>query len=475
MQRLSGLDAFFLYSETPNVHMHVGSIALFDPSTVEGGYSYERMRDTIAARLHEIPAFRQRLVTVPFNVHHPLWLNDPDFDLDYHLRRAALPQPGGLRQLADFAADVLSRPLDRSRPLWEMWLIEGVEGGDVAALSKIHHAAVDGISGREIATTLLDMEPQTEVTPPEEPFEPEHVPSDLSVLARAVAERALQPRQLVETAYRTARAAARLGAREFQRRSDGEERDGGPPPVPFTAPRTPFNASITPHRRIELLPLPLDDVKQVKGALGVTFNDVVLAVCGGAVRRYLAERGELPDDPMVAWVPISVREDGDGHGNAVSAMLTSLATDIDDPVDRLHRTASSARSGKRQHVTIGATTLTDWTEFAAPALFSRAARLYSSTGMAEHHQPLYNVVVSNIPGPPRELFFAGARLDGFYAMGPVIDGGALNITAMSYRDEIFFAFVACREAVPDLAQLAGHLEQSLAELLEAAQAEETSG
>ncbi|MDP9023568.1 MAG: wax ester/triacylglycerol synthase family O-acyltransferase [Actinomycetota bacterium] len=470
MERLSGLDAAFLYGETPSVHMHVASAMLFDPSTADVDYSLQRVRDTVQAHLHEIPTFRQRLVFVPFNVHHPVWVNDPGFDLEYHIRSATLPGAGGLDELADFTADVISRPLDRDRPLWEMWYVDGLEDGHIAVVTKIHHAAIDGVSGREIATTLLDTDPDPEISASQETFEPEPIPSDLHLLARAAADRASLPVELAETAYRTVRGALKLGALEFQaRRDDSDQPNGDRPPAPFTAPRTRFNASITPHRRVEFVSCELDDIKQVKRAFDVSFNDVVLAVCAGALRRYLAQHGELPGEDLVTWVPIAVRAGGgDAQRNAVSAMITSLATATADPAERLRRVSRSAQIAKRQHLAIGATTLTDWAEFAAPAMFARAARLYSATGMAERHRPLYNVVISNVPGPRRSLYFAGAELLSYYPMGPIIDGGALNISVVSYRDGLFFGLVTCRETVPDVSRLGEYLADSLAELVEAA-------
>lgn len=481
MQRLSGLDASFLYLETPSVHMQVALTNVLDPATLDEPYSFRLVRDAIAARLHLVPAFRRRLVEVPFGLHHPVWIDDPDFDLDYHVRRAALPEPGSIEQLAQFSADVISRPLDRRRPLWELWVVEGLEDGHVAVVAKTHHAAVDGVTGAELTGILLDTEPEAEVEPPDEPFQSEPVPGDTEMLARAGIELAAQPLRLARVSARTGSALARLGWRSLRRRvapaqpNEGEVTDDrvprkDPPPAPFSAPHAFFNTSITPRRRVAFTSVPLEDLKAIKDAFEVKLNDVVLAVCAGALRAWMLARDELPTDPLVAMVPISVRDEpaGGQGGNRVSAMLTSLATDAADPAERLHRISGGTESGKRQHDAIGATTLTDWTEFAAPAVFSRAARLYSSTRMADRHRPLFNLVISNVPGPQVPLYMRGARSLALYPMGPVIDGGALNITVMSYLGHLYVGLVGCRETVPDLWELAGDIDDEVTTLRKAA-------
>src|SRR5437588_2689312 len=311
--------------------MHVASTAVFDPSTVPGGYSYEKVVELVESRLPLLPPFRRRLVQVPFQLHHPLWIEDPDFDIDYHVRRAALPAPGGAAELAEFAADVFSRPLDRSRPLWEMWVLEGLENGHIATITKTHHAAIDGVSGAELTVNLLDLQPEPAETPaPETPWEPDRIPSDFELVAYALNSLARQPFKAAKAVRRTALAAVNIRRRN-------RLPDTVPPPAPFSAPHTPFNVSIDGRRRFAFTEIPLDEVKMVKNALGGTVNDVVLALCAGALRNYLRGHGALPEKGLVAMVPISVRsEDQKGAmGNRVSSMLTGLATDLDDPVERL--------------------------------------------------------------------------------------------------------------------------------------------
>jgi diacylglycerol O-acyltransferase / wax synthase len=465
MQRLTGMDATFLYLESPSNQMHVASVAVFDPSTVEGGYSFDKVRDMVAERLHKLPPFRRRLRTVPFGLHHPIWIEDPDFDLDYHVRRRGLPSPGGVAELAEFASDVLGRPLNRDRPLWEMWVVEGLEHGYIATITKVHHAAIDGVSGAELMVHLLDLEPEPEpVAPPEEEWRPDRVPTDVELLGYAAASIARQPLRAIRLARRTAELVVNTRRRN---RARGEI---PAPPGFFSAPSTSFNGAITPHRLIAFEDVPLDDVKRVKNAFGVTINDVVLAMCAGALRKYLEDRGELPDEPLVAMCPISVRtEDQKGTlGNQVSGMTVSLASNVADPVERLLAIHESTKDAKEQHHAVGAASLTDWTEFAAPAVAASAARLYSRMRLADRHRPAFNVAISNVPGPPFPLYSAGARLVTFYPIGPIVDGGGLNITVMSYMGSMGFGLNACRELMPDVWDVARGLRDALDELLKAA-------
>jgi diacylglycerol O-acyltransferase / wax synthase len=465
MQRLTGLDATFLYLETPNIHMHVASTAVFDPSTVPGGYSFDKVRDLVEDRLPLLPPFRRRLVEVPFQLHHPIWIEDPDFDLDYHVRRAALPAPGGHRELAEFAGEIMARPLDRRRPLWEMYVVEGLENGMIACITKTHHAAIDGVSGAELTVNLLDLQPEPTQVPAElhAQWKPDREPTQVEMLAFAVNSLARQPLKAVKAARKTVEGL--WGLRTRNRRPEVN-----PPPAPFSAPRTSFNTSITPHRRFAYTQVTLDDVKMVKNALGGTVNDVVLALCSGALRQYMADNAEKPDKSLIAMVPVSVRtEDQKGAmGNRVSSMLVSLATDVDDPVERLRVISEGTKHAKDQEKAIGAEFLTDWVEFAAPAVAARAARLYSSMRMADRHNPFFNVTISNVPGPNFPLYSAGSRMIAMYPMGPIADGGGLNMTVMSYMGSMFFGLVACRETVPEVWNIAHYLNDSLEELKKAA-------
>jgi diacylglycerol O-acyltransferase len=464
VQRLTGLDASFLYLETPSSHMHVAGLMILDPASVEGGVSLETVKEVYSQRLHLAPPFRRRLVEVPFGLHHPLWIEDPDFDIDYHIRSTALPSPGTPEQLSTLVGRLSALPLDRTRPLWEVWVIEGLEDGNVAVLSKVHHAAIDGASGNELTVALLDLTPEIAQHEPETEWVADRVPSEVELLGYAASSLARQPVRVARAMTKTAGAAMAI------RRRNREEPNLAPPPSPFSAPRTSFNTAITPRRSFAYTSASLPAVKAVKAATGSTVNDVVLALCAGALRRYLDDHGEETDGPLVAMVPVSTRSDDakDAMGNQVTSMFASLATDVDNPIERLKVIHECMAEVKVQQKAIGADTLGDWAEFAAPALAGRAARLYSRTKMADRHRPLFNVTISNVPGPPFPLYSIGARMVANYPVGPIMDGGGLNMTVMSYLDNLDFGLQACPDVLPDVWSLAEGLQLALDELIEAA-------
>lgn len=461
MERLTGLDASFLYFETPEQHMHVLATIVFDPSTMPGGYGFEKIKEMVRSRLHLVPPLRRRLVTVPFNLDHPAWVEDTEFDLDYHVRRIGCPAPGTEVELAEIAADIGGRKLDRSRPLWEMWVVEGLANGHVAVVAKMHHSTIDGVSGANMMVSFFDLTADPAPLPPGE-WRAERRPSDLELTGRALLSRVTRPLEAVRIIPKTVRAVTSFAMTRRRRGQAGM-------PTPFRAPRTSFNHQITPHRRVAYTQTSLDDVKAVKRAFGTTVNDVVLAVTAGALRRYLDRRGEQFDRSLMAVVPISVHADEKMEGsNKVSAMFCTLATDIDDPVERLRVIGEANKAAKEEHNAIGAGMLQNWAKFAAPTTFSLAARLYSSLNLAERHPPVHNLVVSNVPGPRIPLFFAGATLVELYPLGPIFNGAGLNLTVVSYMDSLFWGFIACRETTPDLWNLAGSVHEALAELRKAA-------
>jgi diacylglycerol O-acyltransferase / wax synthase len=465
MERMSGLDATFLYFETPTNHMHVMGVIVFDPATATEPYSFERVKEMMAARLHLVPTFRRKLAPIPFNLHHPVWVEDANFDLDYHIRRIGCPAPGTEKELAELVGDIASRPLERTRPLWEMYIVEGLQNGYVASVAKMHHATIDGVSGANLMVHLFDLEPDP---PPmvAEPWEPERMPSDLERMAYATVSRLRRPLNVFKVLPQTARSVFNV----VQRRRGG---DGGGMATPFTAPRLAFNAPVTPHRRVAFSTTSLDEVKQIKKAFGATVNDVVLDIVASALRRYLEGRNELPEKSLIATCPVSVRNEEEKTqigANQVSAMFSSLHTDIADPVERLAAIHEGNKNAKEEHNAIGADILTNWAEFAAPTTFSLAARMYTGLRLAERHPVIHNLVISNVPGPPFPLYFAGAKLVGLNPLGPVMDGAGLNITVLSYVDNINWGFIACRELMPDLWDLANAIPEAQAELLKAAQA-----
>jgi diacylglycerol O-acyltransferase / wax synthase len=463
VQRLSGLDAAFLALETPEAHMQILGVAILDPHSASERFSYARVRELFEARLHLVPPFRRRVVEVPLGLNNPVWIEDPDFDLDYHLRRAALPAPGGAAELTAFVADIASRPLDRAKPLWEAYVVEGLEHGWYAFIAKLHHSLIDGVSGIEILARLFDLEPDAALDPPESAPEwhPDHVPNDFEMLGYGAFALARRPAEAV-------RAAVNLGqgvARAIRRARDAALHVT----LPLTAPRLSMNRTITPHRIVSFSSVSLDDVKTTKNALGVTVNDVVLAVAAGALRSYLEARGELPDRPLVAAIPTSVRHaDTPAFGNRVSSMFASLPVDVDDPIERVRAVALSMTGAKGVHEEVGGSTLEEWAEITAPIIFSRAIRFYSRLRVAERIRPAVNCVVSNVPGPPVPIYFAGARLVALHPLGPIFDDLGLNLTVMSYLDHVDFGFIACREVMPDADSLAARVPDAMAELMKAA-------
>lgn len=463
MERLSGLDSAFLSFETPSMHLHVAMLAVLDPSTMPEPYRFDKLKEFVVGRLRVMPAARRRAVDVPFRLNHPLWVEDPNVDIDYHIRRHALPGPGGPDELAELIGYLAGTPLDRTRPLWEIHVVEGLRGGNLALFGKMHHAAVDGVSGAELFVHLFDLTPNPVPTPEPEPVAPERIPSDLEMVGHAMLSQARRTLGLPALLGRTARIASQLVSRH---RND--ELDTGA--VPLKAPKVPWTAAISPHRSVAFARVSLDDVKAVKNAFGIKVNDVVLSLVTVATRRYLDERGALPRSPLVALVPMSVRtEDEQGHfNNRVSPMWVNLRTDIADPAKLIRAIARATKGAKEDQNAIGAKLLQDWSEHAAPSTFALAARVYSRLNLADRHRPIYNMVVSNVPGPTFPLYLYGAELVAAYPMGPVSEGAGLNITVLSYRDHVDVGFLAGRELVPELGDMAQYLEEAMGDLLEAA-------
>jgi len=468
MEQLSGLDASFLYLETPTLHMHVEMVAVFDPSTVPGGYSFAKMQSQIASRTHQAPVFRRLLVEVPFRLGHPVWVDDPAFDIGYHVRRTAVPSPGGLHELAELAGDIASRQLDRSKPLWEIWIVEGLEGGRIAVIAKMHHSTVDGMSGAALLSVLFDLEvdpgPEAE---PEEPDGPVRIPSSAELISEAMAARFFRPFELTRDVLRTGQRLldVRRVRHEPQHRAPQSKAA-----LPLSAPRTSFNGTLTRRRQVALTAIGLDDVKRLKNATATTVNDVVLATCTGALRQFLLDGDELPDKPLVAVVPVSVQPDHDApHGsNKVSSMFVQLPAHLHDPLERLVAIREGTKGAKEEHNALGADMLVNWAEHATPNTFAAAARLYSRMRLADRHRPIANLIVSNVPGPGFPLYLAGAEMVAGFPLGPVMDGLGVNITIMSYRGTLYWGIISCPETMPKVWRLAAEIPLALDELLAAA-------
>jgi len=492
MQQLSGLDNAFLLMEAGGQLGHVGSLSFFDAGALVGRSFRDLLEETLEQRLHLLPPYRRRLVEVPLDLDRPFWIEDPDFDLDFHIRHIGVPAPGDDQQLSELVSRLHARPLDRTKPLWEAYVIEGLANGRVGLYTKIHHCTIDGVSGAEMSQVLLDRSPEgTPIPPPEEDWKPDVVPSDSEMLTRGITGLVASPGRTARTLYRTARtlwesnealgAVARTVGLDRLPLAGGWLRRRGPEvdadPIPQTpAPRTPWNRSITLHRRFAFFSLPLADFKLVKSAFGTTLNDAVMAVSGSALRRYLEERGALPSEPLKAMVPVSVRTESQRHEftNRVTQVVSELATEVADPVVRLRRIHKAMKEAKRMQQATPATLLTDWTEVPTPALLAQAARIAARTKVMNRLNPPFNVVISNVPGPREPLYCGGCEMQTYYPVSAVADGQGLNITVTSYRDHLDFGIIACRELVPDVWRFRDLFAESLEELVKAAEREAAS-
>lgn len=464
MRRLSGVDADLLYAETPNAHLHVGALLILDPSTSPWPFGVETWRQLIEAHLSELPPLRQRLAEVPFGIDRPYWVDDPHFDLGRHVRRIAVPAPGGARELGALVGDLCSYKLDRTAPLWEMWFIEGVEHGRVALLFKAHHCCMDGMTGALMLGRLLTTEP----TAPRldgarwQP-EPGHaIPSPLERFASGLRHIAATPWEARTPLGDTVRSIRKL-ANTWRAKPEGA------PPLPFTAPRTRLNRDITPHRGFAFVEVPLEPVKRVKKHFEVKVNDVAVALCAGALREYLRARGELPKEPLIAAIPVSIRtgEQMAGFGNAVSGLFATLATHVDDAGERLRAIHEGTVAAKRIYESGVEDAVMEWADLSLPSAVALAGKLWTWMHLSERLPPIFNLLISNVPGPPVPLYAGGARLVSCHPMGPLVGNVALNVTVMSYRDVLGFGLLGCPEVIPDLWEIAERVPAALDELVAA--------
>lgn len=449
MQQLSGQDASFLYAETPNAPLHVGTLSIYDQSRVPSGYL--RFKDILASnaeRLHLSPTLRRKVVRVPMDLDHPYWVEDETFDLEYHVRHIGLPAPGDWRQLYILAARIFARPLDMGKPPWETYYIEGLKDLDgmpehcFAVLAKTHHCAVDGASTVALVELMHDLTPTPrEIPPPEVPWRGERDPDPAALMARSVGANMLRPWRIAE-----------LVAKNLSATGRAYPSPGAPPARPPAAvPKTRFNRVISAHRVIGFASFPLDEVRAWRRSVdGATVNDAMVAVCGGALRKYLSAKDELPTDSLVAMAPINVRTESDqGFGNRVAAMLLSVGSHIADPLKRLEHVHRSAVESKAMTHAVGARQMTDAMQFIPGALMVMGARYASEVGLANRQNPTFNVTITNVPGPQVPLYSMGAELKTLIGIAPLTDGVGLMFPVTSYNGRIVVAFTACREMLPD--------------------------
>jgi diacylglycerol O-acyltransferase / wax synthase len=483
VRQLTSLDAEFLAIEDDRNYAHVSGLAVLDPSGAPGGALHlADLRQLVEERIHLLPPFRWRLEEVPLGLDHPWWVEDEEFDIGYHVRELALPAPGDDRQLGTQVERIFSRPLDRARPLWEIYLIQGVYGDRAALFTKIHHSVVDGVSGAEILGILFDLDPGGREIPDQgPPISTSRHPGSIGLLGKGAVK---LPGRIVRgvksvpstvlnvtdlppvrglPGVRALGVATERARRVINRR--GEE--GVPARAGLQAPRTLLNERISGHRHFSFGTLSLDEVKAAKNAYGVKVNDVVVALSAGAIRQFLLANDGLPEDPMVAMVPVSVRgEEALGtFGNQVSAMMAALPTDVPDPVERLMRAHAEMDVAKQRHASQSDDFIERATGLVPPVLFSRAARMAAGIGASSHFRPHFNVIVSNVPGPPVPLYIAGARLESHYPASVIMDGVGLNITVLSYLDRLDVGIVGDRELAPNFDLLVEAMRDELAELL----------
>ena len=471
MRRLTTLDAMNLALEDERTTLHVGALAILDGQRSDGSaLTRDDIVELVRERLHMLPPMRWTLAEVPFGIGHPSWV-DGEVDLDYHIRELALPPPGGDSALEAQVARLAAHPMDRSRPLWELYLIHGLAGGRVAVLTKMHHAAVDGVSGAEVMSVLFDTSPGGRVLPPAPPHHPERRPGQAALLARGIGAAA---KQSVSGAVGAGRAVQNLDKNPFLSAAPGGERlgkaltrvKGREAPelmaeAPGTAPRTKFNGRVSKRRSFCMVPLPLEPVRAIKNAQKATVNDVIVAMCAGALRSWLDANGELPDAPLIAWIPVSVRSEEGFGGNAVGAMTVALPTDEADPLARLLRCRDGLRGAKERFHAVPATMLTDAADVIPPALLAQATRTLTRLAASPAMIPLANVVISNVPGPRKPLYCAGHQVRAIYPVSSVGDSLGLNITVFSYGDELNFGLLADATLVPDLPALGEALRAEL--------------
>ena len=463
MKQLTGMDAGFLYMETPSLHMHTIKVGILDPSGVPGGYSFEKFRKGLAERLHRLPPFRLRAVEIPYGLGHPVWIEDPDFELERHISQRTAPAPGGPHELCQVISEFASVPLDRDRPLWEILAVDGLEDGCVASVAKIHHSLADGVAAFELLMNVFRDDSESAAEAAEAVWQPDEMPTRKELIRLALRAMKRNLLTLPHLLWRTLCGLVAVARHILRNPVEA--------PVPFQVPVTCFNRALTPNRTLAFARLSLDEVKTVKRRLGVTVNDVLLGVCSGALRGYLGERGELSDRSLSVGVPINTRPDKTGRmsGNHVSNMVTTLGTDVADPIARLRKIHEVTADAKRRQEVLGTDMLESWGEFAPPSAYSSILRAVSQYRIADYLPPPINLIISNVAGPREPMELGGARLVALHSVGPILEGIGLNITAWSYLDTLYVTILACPENLPDPWKLAEWLPRGLEEVLEASE------
>lgn len=456
VERVTGMDAAFLEMESPTMHLHVVGVLVLDPSTAEGEFSPDRLVQLYSERLHLIPPFRRKVMEVPAGLDHPRWIEDDEFDLDNHLLFHRLGPNALLEDLEQFVGEVCGRPLRRDVPLWQTWLVEGFADGTVALVTKVHHALMDGSAGGDLMTSLLDLTPEMAPHPEPPPRQFEQQPSVRRLLLHAVpagfGRVARIPGAIAHTVASLAGSAREVAAQ--------------PSAILSFAPSSSLNGPLSANRSVAFRRCSLDDLAQVHRALGATINDVVLAATTMSMRDYLLERGERPGQPLVASVPVDRRREGEEFGNHISNILVPLPVHLDDPVTIVRAIHEATTGAKAAGQALDNSILDTWLGLMPAALLTAGAALYSRLGLGRLHPPLFNTIVSNMPGPPMPLYLAGARLVALYPMGPLIANTGLNLTVLSHDGKVDVGIIACPDLVDDVGELADRFVAAVAELVE---------
>jgi diacylglycerol O-acyltransferase / wax synthase len=455
MERMEGVDAGYLYLETPTMHMHTLKLALIDPPDA---FDFRDFTDQLLSRLDRLPPFQRRILPVPGRLNHPLWISDRAIDPDRHVFHHRLPNGAGMAELEAVVGRIAGTPLARDVPLWEVHVCEALGDGRIGVVGKMHHSIADGAAANALLANLTDHAPTAGSGTPT--ASPEPVPPPWRQIWLALRDAGAQLFTLPSLVWRTGTAVVRARRR-------GRETPATVPRPVLDVPRVSFNGALTAERTFTTASVPLSEVREVRHRHGVSVNDVVLGVVAGALHSWLEDRGERLSRPLVAGVPVSTDAPGSGPrlgGNRVSNLFTSLATDLDDPHARLHQISRTTAASKAVQQTLGPRMLIDWVQFAPPAPLSAAMRLYSRTRAASHHPAALNLVVSNVPGPTDPVTIGGTRLDDLFSVGPILEGTGLNITAWSYVDRMNFSLLGCPALIEDLASLAGRLRPALDEL-----------
>ncbi|HEX3334452.1 MAG TPA: wax ester/triacylglycerol synthase family O-acyltransferase [Acidimicrobiales bacterium] len=445
---MTGIDPMFIYSDTRLTPMEIAYACVFDPSGLDGGYSFDHVRAVIETRLRDLPPFRRRLVRVPLGLDHPRWVDDPDFDLSNHVHHAALPSPGGPEQFSEMVAEVMGRPLQPDQPPWEMHVIEGLSGGKVGLIAKVHHAVIDGVAGAQLLARFLDLTAEgSAVVDTCEPWMPPQLPSRTELVTGALPSIIRSPLRTMRAAGEIGRTALRLGRLAFDKAT-------GPISIPLGAPEI-FESPVCARRGVAFAEMDMEKVRALKDRYGSTVNDVVLAVCSGALRTHLAAHGQDVDSPLVAVVPVSVREEEheEGSGNHLSAMFVPLSNDQQTPLERLRTVTAASASCKGQEQAVGYGPMATMLAEAIPPMLAKPMIQLGVRSGIMRKVRAGNLMISNIAGPPFPLYFAGMELCGLYPLGPVVDGVAVNVTVQSYRESLFVGINSCAKALDDLPAL----------------------